>query len=167
MWYIIAQTGMSNQELNRKLKSIIRENPFFHKMFEEFDIPLDRIDDHLIFKAKKMHGIYAQGNGKYIFINPKLFEKGDFLEEKIHFIAHELTHWLTKQREKDCYFSDPEEISAFIFGIIYELLRGKSKQEIFHVLFPIIEAHFEQRQDAKQVFELLFKKALKKSGKYR
>jgi len=165
-WYITAQIGMDSNELNRKLKSIIRDNSFFLKMFDEYDIPIERIDDQLTFKIKKMHGIHAQGNGRYIFLNPKLFERGDFLEEKIHFVAHELTHWLTKQREEDCYFADPEEIAAFTHGIIYELLRGKSKQEIFHVLFPIIEAHFEQKQDAKQVFLLLFNKALKKSEKY-
>jgi len=166
-WYITAQTGMDSQELNRRLKAIIRKNSFFLKMFDEYDIPIERIDDQLTFKIKKMHGIYAQGNGRFIFLNPKLFERGDFLEEKIHFVAHELTHWLTKQREEDCYFADPEEIAAFIFGIIYELLRGKSKQEIFQVLFPIIEAHFEQKQDARIVFKLLFNKALKKSGKYK
>jgi len=70
-----------------------------------------------------------------------------------------MTHWLTRQREKQFYFSDPEEIDAFIFGMAYEIIRGKSELDIAKVFFPIIEDHFQKQQNAEELFHVLFSKA--------
>jgi len=158
-WYRQAKVGLSQKELNVRLKKIVRESSFFQKLFEQYDVPMDKIDDELTFQAKKLHGRYAQGNGKFIFLNEKLFEDGRFFDERIHFVVHEMTHWLTRQREKQFYFSDPEEIDAFIFGMAYEIIRGKSELDIAKVFFPIIEDHFQKQQNAEELFHVLFSKA--------
>ena len=77
---------------------------------------------------------------------------------------HELIHWLTRQKEKEFYFADPEEIDAFSSQIAFEILRGKNKRQIAKVFFPIIKSHFSQEQDANKLFEALFAKAVLRSN---
>ena len=166
-WYKIAKKDISNEELNRRLKSIIRSNSFFQKLFHDLDVPIDRIDDKLTFTKKKLNGRYAQGNSEDIYINERLFDNGDFFENKIHFIVHEIVHWLTRQREKDFYFTDPEEIDAFVYGILYELLRGKREEEIRKVFYPIISKHFENKNNAQRAYRAMFEKALSKIDSYK
>lgn len=165
-WYLTAKIGMSQKDLNKKLKGIVRSSPFFLFLFDEFDISVEQIDDNLTFMVKKMDGRYGQGNSKYIFLNEKIFQNGGPLEDKMHFVAHELIHWLTRQREKKFYFADPEEINAFLYGIMFELLRGQSKKEIVKLFYPIIEAHFDDKKNAKKLFSLLFILASKKAKIY-
>ena len=165
-WYKIAKSGLSKEKLNERLKEIIRKEPFFHKLYKEYGIPMEQIDENLVFVARDLEDIYAQGNGKYIFINSKLFEKGDFFQNGIHYVVHEITHWLTRQKEKEHYFQDPEESAAFQAGITYELLRGKNKKEITETFYPIIKPHFEDENNAKKFFEALFIKAVKKAKDY-
>jgi len=166
-WYITARCGMSDEELTRRMKDIIRKDCFFKYLFEKYDISIDKIDDNLTFKIAKMHGRYAQSDSKTIFINAKLFEKGDFFENKVHFVVHEITHWLTKQKEKENYFTDPEEIDAFTHSMMYEILRGIDKKEIFRVFYPIVEAHFENGKNAKKLFSTLYFKANYKANRYK
>ena len=165
-WYITARTGLSQTELNRRLKSIIRKHPFIVKMIDEYDIPIDEIEDQLTFKIKKLRGRHAQGNGRLIYLNEKLFEDGDFFKNNLHFVVHEMVHWFTKQREERCYFADPEEVEAFTFGMMFEMLRGKTKQEILQIFFPIINAHFDGKEKSSIVFNQIYEHACHKLKKY-
>jgi hypothetical protein len=165
-WYKIAKVNMTEKELNKKLKDLIRSNRFFINMFKEYNIPIDRIDNELIFEIKDMEGRYSQANGKYVYLSSRLFENGDFLNKNIHFVIHELVHWLTRQHEKDSYFSDPEEVISFSLGMAYELMRGKKKEEIYEVFFPIIKGNSENEQQAQKIFKIVFKRALLKVKEY-
>jgi hypothetical protein len=157
-WYISAKSNSEIGSFNRRIKDFIRKSPFFRKLFSLYGVPMDRLDD-LVFKVKKLHGKYATSNSKEIWINKKLFENGDFFDDKVHFVVHEIVHWLTRQREKECYFADPEETQAFIHSMCWELLRGKDKTTIFKTFYPIIEAHFNKEENAAELFDLLFEKA--------
>lgn len=167
MWYIIAKTGFSNKELNKKLKSVIQNNPFFQKLFDKYDTPIREINKKLTFIIKDLEDKYAKGNGRYIFINSKLFEDGDFFEEKIHYLVHEIVHWLTRQKERRFYFADPEEIESFCYSIAYEILRGKSPKEIKNTFFPIIKAHFDKKQNAVKLFKAMYIKARSRAKEYK
>jgi len=164
-WYRIIKKA-NKRQLNRELKSIIREDPFFIKMFKEFDVPMEKIDDNLSFKEKELNGRYAQGNGEVIYINQKLVDN-NFFKERLHLIVHEIVHWLTRQREKEFYFTDPEEIDAFMYGMAYEILRGKDVKYIEKIFYPIISAHFDNKENAKQAYNAFLKGAKEKAKKYK
>jgi len=157
---------ISEEQFSREIKKIIRTYAFFKILFERFDIPIDRIDDNLQFHISDLRGIYAQGDAENIYVNRRLIDGGNFFKEGIHFIVHELVHWLVKQKQKDLYFADPEEVDAFSYGMMFEILRGKPKKHIARIFFPIIEAHFKDKQNAKSVFELLYANATKKANNY-
>ena len=161
MWYMYAKTNgkISDDELTRRLKDIIRSNKFILRMFKEFGVPIDAIEgDNLSFHVSSLDGRYAQSKGTDIFLSDKLFED-NFFKDGIHFAVHELTHWLTRQREALCYLADPEEIDAFSFSMAYELLRGTGEEELKELFFPILESHFEEEIDAGKVFVALMTKA--------
>jgi len=164
-WFLIATTGISDEELNDKLKKILRTSPFFLKMFKEYGISMCELKN-LQFHIKSMKGRHAQSKGKDIFLSKNLFGDGNFFDNKIHFVVHELVHWLTKMREKNCYISDPEEVEAFTFGMLYELLRGKKEEEIKNIFFPILSAHLDTEENAEDIFRAFFTKAKDKLKKY-
>jgi len=161
-WFVMAESNISSLDISRKLKKIIRDSPFFINLFKKYNVPIDVMDDNLTFKIRKMRGVHAQSNSKEISLNSKLFENGDFFENHIHFVIHELVHWLTRQRENKYYFSDHEEIEAFIYGMAYQLFNGKNKIEIEKTFYPIIKEHFKSEIKAKIFFEYLFEEAIRK-----
>ena len=162
-WFKQAKIGMSNQELSDKLKNIVRTNAFFVRMFKTYGIPIEAVDK-LKFEVVKLDGKFAQSDSKTIYLNETLFEKDSFFKENLHFFVHEMIHWLTRQKEREFYFADPEEIEAFSSQMAFEILRGKGKDEITKVFFPIIKSHFDQEQDANKLFEALFAKAVLRSN---
>ena len=158
-WFKISKTGISDEELGNKLKNIVRTNPFFIRLFEEYGVPIDDLNK-LSFKIMKLDGKFAQSDSKTIYLNENLFDNGMFFKENLHFFVHEITHWLTRQKEKEFYFADPEEIEAFSSQMAFEILRGKNKRQIEDVFFPIIKSHFSEEQDADKLFKALFTKAV-------
>jgi len=156
-WYKIS----SDQKLDNELKSVIRNTPFMIKMLENNSIPLDRIDNNLTFEVRDLDGKKAQSDSKTIIFDRKVFED-DFMEKGLHFLIHELYHWITRQKERNFYFADPEEIEAFAFGIAYELSKGLSLEEVAKVYYPIIEDHFNDKHDAKKLFQAMVEIAEKK-----
>jgi hypothetical protein len=166
-WYITAKTKLSQKDINSRLKKIIKSNKFFVDMFNAHSVPLDRVDDHLTFEVKELDGKKAQSDSKTIILNKKIIEKGDFFENGLHYVVHELHHWLTRQKEKNFYFADPEEIDAFSMGMAYEILRGKKAKEISEIYRPIIEDHFSEEQDAKKLLKVLFYRAKEKAKQLR
>jgi len=165
-WFVTAESNVSSGQLTRKMKEIIRNSSFFVNLFDKYNVPIDSIDDNLTFKIRKMRGRHAQSNSREITLNPKLFENGDFFENHLHFVIHELVHWLTRQRENKYYFSDPEEIEAFTLGMVYELGKGRKKPQIYRTFFPIIKAHFQDREDAIHLFNELYENAVKNFSDY-
>ena len=52
-------------------------------------------------------------------------------------------HFLHRQRENNCYLSDPEEVEAFTIGMAYQLKVGKSIEDIKEFYLPIFEKHYK------------------------
>ena len=98
-------------------------------------------------------------------MNSKLFSNGNFFKDNLHFVVHEITHWLTRQREEQFYFADPEEIEAFSCGIAFEILQGKNTSDIIDTFLPIVKAHFDDIQNAYELFRALYAKAMDKVNK--
>ena len=158
-WFVTAKLGTDPRQLSRRIKKIIRSSPFFLRMFDAYNVPMEKLDD-VMFRAKKMRGTYATSNSKEIWLNEKLFENGGFYPAHLHFVVHELVHWLTRQREKECYFADPEEVEAFVYGMSWQIEEGRSKEEISRVYLPIIKSQFKEIGNPVELFDKFFDKAL-------
>jgi len=156
-WFKTAKHGVSDKELNKILKRFIRTSMFVRKIFNEYNIDIDAIDG-LVFKTKDLDGRYAQSDSKSIYLDNSLFEDNSFFDKHVHFVIHELTHWLTRQKEKDFYFADPEEIAAFESAIAYEITRGQDHDTIIETFYPIIEAHVSN-SNSKELFDAIYAKA--------
>lgn len=160
-WYITAK--IDSKTISTKIKQVIRESSFFTDLFARYSVPMDKLDN-LTFKIKKLHGKYATSNSKEVWLNEKLFENNNFFNEKIHYVVHEIVHWLVRQREKQNYFADPEEVESFIHSIRWQILHGKDKEQIREEFFPIMNAHFDTERDTIILFDKLFAKALELNG---
>jgi len=162
-WYKFS----AQQNINECLKAFIKNNIFIQKMFQYNSIPMDRIDDHLIFKFQDLNGKKARSDSKIIIFDKNLFENGSISNENEHCLIHELYHWIKRQKERAFYLADPEEVEAFILGITYEILRGVPKEKIAEIYYPIIEDHFDKTQDAKKMFSALLSSAIDKVKRYK
>ena len=158
-WYKIAKFSLSEKELEKKIKEAIRSNPFFIVMFREYGVPLSMIDDNLHIKLEKLDDVYAKSKGDTIYVAKRIFDEPDFFQKKMHLIVHELVHWLTRIREEDSYFTDPEEIEAFMYGIAFELHRGVSKEDIMQFFVPIMKKHLDREENAEKMFMAIYQKA--------
>lgn len=156
-WYKIA----NNEAVYKKIKEILKTNSFIRNLMAEYNIPVEDVDNHLDFEIKELDGKFAEGNGLVITLDPKLFAEKDFFENKFHFVIHELFHWIKRRSEAKFYFNDSEEVQSFCLAIAWELLEGKGLEDIYRDIYPIIEAHFENENNSKKVFNDMVDKAKK------
>jgi len=148
-WYKQA----NNEAVFKKIKEILKANSFIRNLMSDYGIPIEDIDEHLCFKIKELDGKFAEGNGLVITLDPKLFAESDFFENKFHFIIHELFHWIKRRSEEKFYFKDSEEVQSFVLAVAWEIMNGKKIDEIYKSIYPIIEAHFENGNNSKKVFD--------------
>lgn len=154
-----ASIDLSEKDFNERMKQLIKSNDFFSKLFNIYEVPLDVVGENLKFHIIDLDGRHAKSKGNDIYINSKLLRENDNVEEVLHFVVHEMIHWLTRQREKMCYFSDPEELEAFALGMAFELKRGQSEEKIREIYFPIIQAHFKEDDQAEKMYKEFLKSA--------
>lgn len=101
------------------IKELLKGDSVVQRMFDEFDVPLEDIEQApLEFAPLKVSA--KTRNGK-IYLNKSLLEDGDFSDD-IHYIVHELRHWLQqtngdmdkyRKRPELDYLDLPAEIEAF------------------------------------------------------
>ena len=144
---------------NSKLKDIIMSSSFFQKLFDVFGVPLNKINTNLKFYIEDLKGKNAKSVDDDIYFDKSLFKNNDFLEKGIHYVVHEITHWLTRQTENSCYFNDAEERQAFALGMSYQLLNNVPKEEIDKIYLPIVAKHFCNEKNAKNFYDKLFAQA--------
>ncbi len=156
-WYKQA----NNEAIFSKIKDILKTNSFIKNLMTDYDIPVEDIDRHLDFEIKELDGKFAEGNGLVITLDPKLFADKDFFENKFHFVIHELFHWIKRRSEAKFYFKDSEEVQSFVLAIAWEIMSGKKINDIYKTIYPIIEAHFENGSNSKQVFNDMVNQAEK------
>lgn len=150
---------IDEKEFNNQIKDLICKDSFFDRLFGLYEVPLEAVKDSLNFYIVDLDGRHAKSKGNDIYINYKLLKNNNKLDDILHFVVHEMIHWLTRQREKMCYFSDPEELEAFALGIAFELRRGQDEEKIREIYFPIIEAHFKENGQAEKMFAEFMKSA--------
>jgi len=154
-----ASIELSEKDFNTQIKDLIQRDPFFEQLFSLYEVPISAVENDLSFHIVNLDGRHAKSSENDIYINSQLMKINDSVEDILHFVVHEVTHWLTRQREKMCYFSDPEELEAFAIGMSFELRRGQSEEEIRKIYFPIIKAHFKEEGQAEEMYKEFLKSA--------
>jgi len=160
-WYKISTNIISEEDLNKKLKCWIKHNPYMLQLFRDAQVDIDEIDDSLRFEIKELKGEFAKADSDVIALNKKLFENECFFEDHLHFVAHEITHWLHRRAEDEWYFNDTEEFRGFAGAIGWEIFSGKDKKSIYEKFFSIILKHFKNKDSAKKFLDSIYNRALK------
>lgn len=164
-WYKVARAG-TEQLVTAKINQILRSNPFFVQVMQDYHIPLTDIENHLHIVFTDLEGKFAEGNGEEIKIDRQLLDDS-FFKNNFHFVVHEFFHWVKRRSEALFYFNDDEEIQSFALAMAWELLDGKPEERLAQTFYPIISGHFQDKVDAKQMFLRILTEAKKIATKFR
>lgn len=164
-WYKFSKKQESKNEITKKIKDLIKENTFCNFVFNVYNTSLKDIDEMSI-RIVPLKNENAKSDSKGIYLDEKLFKNTEDIKNKMHFIIHELIHWLNRQKENDIYFYDKEEYESFSSSIAYEILNGKKYKDLYITFFPIIIKHFNNEKNAKKFFDKLIEKAKLKIKEY-
>jgi hypothetical protein len=151
VWYREA----NHSPLDQMVKPLIRQSPFFKKLFDHFDI-----NPRELWRVRVSFGpldkSFAVTKGDDIVLNDKLQHKP--ITDLMPMIVHEMTHWLTAKREESVYFSDPEEVQGFEWAIAYEIQNGADADQIAEKFLPLIQQNVPEG-DAHQMLVKLMRGA--------
>jgi len=149
----------SNNDFIDKIKKKLKEHPFTKALSNYYNIPSSDIDRDLVIEIADLKGKYAEGNGRVIRLNRKIINE-DFFSGNFHFVVHEFFHWLKRRSEDKFYFNDPEEVQSFVLQMAWEIIEGKSIEEVKNKIYPVIKSHF--KNDEKKL-NAVFKEMIEKS----
>ena len=150
--------AVSPEKLGDFIRDKIRHTPSLMKLFQQFGVDPERLDQ-LQFQIADLKDMYAETDDKTMTLNKSLFEGGNFFEQYGFVVAHEIVHWLSRIKEQDAYFHDPEEVLGFVSSIAYEMSHGSDLDTIWNKVYPKVSFHFHDEADAKQFFEKSIEKA--------
>jgi hypothetical protein len=126
---------------------------------------MERMDSNLEVTFQRLHGAFCEANDRQIIVDERLARAGDLLGKDFHFVAHEMLHWLRRQKEEMSYFGDPEEVEGFVTGIAYSLSEmgndPRADQVILHRFLPLIQINIKDDNTAKQFLAKLTSDARK------
>jgi len=156
-WYKIA----NKKEMIDKIKNILKNNSFTKKLRNKYEIADEDIDNNMDIKIVDLCDDFAKGNGKEIMLDKSLFKGSfeNFLKNNFHFVIHEFFHWLKRRHENSFYFNDPEEIQSFILAIAWEMSVGRKDEDIVKKIYPIVEKHFDNKEESNKMFSEMLSKA--------
>jgi len=149
---------LTEEQIAQIIKKSLKNSLPVKKLFNQFDVDINQLDN-LNIKLVPLKGRYALTDHKEMRLNKNLFREGDFFDKYMFVILHEIVHFVSRMKEKKSYFSDPEESLAFIVAIAHELSKGRSTQEIWKKIYPKIEWHFHNEDDAERFFRNMLRKA--------
>jgi hypothetical protein len=161
-WFKIA----NNDNAVKEIKNILKTHPFLVGLADYYNISSDEIDNNLEIVVTRLDGDFAKGNGKKIFLDEELMDDS-FFRDKFHFVVHEFFHWLKRRYESNFYFNDSEEIQSFVLAITWQLINGKSKDDVVSSIFPIVKAHFKDGKKSLQMFSKMYEQAVYLSNIYK
>lgn len=158
--------NVSEEVIARMIKQQLLDNDAIQKVFADFEVAPERLDE-LQIEFGDLKGKYAETDLNSMVLDQSLFADGLFFDRYMYVPAHEIIHWLSRIKEQDAYFNDPEETLGFVTAIAFELSRGKDIDDVWNKIYDKIAFHFHNEVDARQFFEnmLLKAKSLLRGGK--
>lgn len=144
------------------IKEKLLSTPSIIKLFEQFEVSPERLQD-LQIQIVPLEKKYAETDDRSMKLNNALFEAGweAFLRDHFFIVAHEIVHWLSRTKEQESYFHDPEEVLGFVSSIAYEMANGTDPDEIWNKVYPKVSWHFHNETDAREFFKNMVEKAQK------
>lgn len=152
---------ISMSELEKIIKHRLIKSPIIRKICEDFEIDPERINDLRIEIHDDLDDRYAETDAEVMKLNKSLFEGDNFFEDYFFVVAHEIVHYLSRIKEQDAWFHDPEEVLGFTASIGYEIENGTDFDIIWNRIYPKISWHFHNEEDSKQFFQNMYEKAIK------
>ncbi len=151
-------TKIAEPDIGLEIKKRLLNSQSMLLLFEEFEVDPSRLSD-LQIEIVDLDKKYAETDANVLKINKSLFKGGDFFRKYFFVIVHEIIHWLSRIREQDAYFNDPEEVLGFVASIAYEIEQGSSFDEIYNKIYGKIKWHFHDEEDARTFFDNMIDKA--------
>lgn len=148
-WWKKANDG---QDLEARVKHKIRSSPFFARLFQMFHIPMSALDG-LAIKVQRLQGNFCEAGEDEILVDDRLASDPELFNGDFHFMAHEILHWLHRQREKNNYFADPEEVQGFNTGIAYMMSIGRQDKDIASIFLPLIQINIKDDNKAMEFLQ--------------
>ena len=162
--YPVAMGGkvveMSAEQIGKLIKHRLLKSRAVLKNLQEFEIDPQRLDE-LQIMIGPLDSMYAQTDAEKMIINKNLFDGGHFFEQYFFIIPHELIHWMSRIKEQDAWFNDPEEVLGFVASVAYEIEIGSTLDEIWNKVYPKVSWHFNDELDASEFFRRMVEKAKK------
>lgn len=152
--------NLSAEEIGALIKRRLLKSRVVLKNLQEFEIDPQRLGELQILIVP-LEDMYAQTDAEKMIINENLFKGGHFFEQYFFIVPHELIHWMSRIKEQDAYFNDPEEVLGFVAAIAYEIENGSDQDVIWNKIYPKISWHFNDEQDAAEFFGRMMQKAQK------
>jgi hypothetical protein len=140
------------------IKQRLRQSTAIMSLFDDFEVSPERLDD-LAFQIADLDQKYAETDANRMVLNSFLFDDGKFFDKHFYIVAHEIVHWLSRVREEDAYFNDPEEVLGFVSSIAYEMEHNQDPDIIWNKVYPKIAWHFNNEADARDFFKNMIEKA--------
>lgn len=149
---------LNEKQIAQFLKKTLASDLAVQKLFKRFEIDIGRLED-LDIQVVDLEGRYAETDDRRMSLDYGLFSDGNFIENNYFVAVHEIVHWLSRLKEKEAYFNDPEEVLGFVAAIASELQRGVEHDVVWNKIYPRVEFHFNNEADARRFFELSILKA--------
>lgn len=161
-WNISKHAQLNEEQVAALLKKELLSTSSVLKLFDQFEVDPSRLDD-LQFEIADLEKKYAETDANRMVLNSHMFEGGwEAFKKKYFFVvAHEIVHWLSRVREEDSYFNDPEEVLGFVSSLAYEISQGTHPDEIWNKVYPKVSWHFQDEADAREFFSNMIEKAQK------
>lgn len=150
--------SLSIDQFNLYIKSHLLKSKLVRKLFHEFDVSLEQLQE-LKIEICDLDGRYAETDNKCMRLNSSLFRNGRFVQDYMFVVYHEIIHYLTRKKENRAWLNDPEEVWGCIASVGYEIEKGSSIDSIWNTLYPKIKWHFSKDHDAKVFFHRMIQKA--------
>lgn len=145
-------------QISEMIKQRLKRSPSIHSLFDEFDMDISQLDN-LVIEIVPLEKKYAETDSNSIRLNTMLFDKGNFFDNYFFVVPHELVHWLSRKKENDSYFNDPEEVLGFVLSVAHELESHGDIDIAWNRVYPKINWHFHNESDAKNFFQEMLKRA--------
>lgn len=155
-------TLVPESKISAFIKKRLKDCKSIRNLFQDFEVDISRIDD-LHIEITELDGKYAETDMHVMKLNKFMFADGDFFEKYMFVPAHEIVHWLSRIKENDAYFNDPEEVLGFVSSIAFEIDNGSDFDIIWNKIYPKISFHFNDELKAREFFKNMCMKAKKLS----
>jgi len=162
MWF---KTAQSNNEICTSLKDKIKSSSVYALLCKKFKLNPNAIDN-LDIKFVDLKENYGLTDAHVMELSPNLLDGSEGELDVVLF--HEIYHFICRtanvperKTDKRGFFHDEEEMEGFSISIAYLLSTGKDLNQITKLVFPKIEFHFHEKEDAIELFKKLISSAKK------